>query len=612
MLTGNAPNIDADREASRAPCHTVLDMLRRAAQGSPKRGIYVIDPRGSQDFRTYPQLLESALRVGAGLQKRGLGANDRVLLVLPTSFEFFSAFFGALSIGAIPVPTAPPPRDRPSDASDRAEALLRMAERLQTPAALFETTEDEGERPPQLGELRHVLDVGSLLDGVRPGARPADVKVGEVAYLQPTSGATGRRRAVEVTHANVLSNAEGVGRKLHVGEGDIGSSWLPMHSSLGLVGVALVSMFWEIDVILTHPERFLKRPDEWLQCFGRHGATLGVAPNFGYDYCVRRCQESQLAGLDLSSWRVALCGGEPVDVDTTVAFRRRFGKFGFRDDAFTPVYGLTEATLAVAFRDVNKPLRVQTVSRVALEAEGRVEPMHDGSAGDVLRFASVGSPLPRVDVMVVDERGIEVPDQTMGEVAVRGPNVMSGYFDRPKTRSEGGTRLSGNWLMTGDLGYVDDGELFVVARRAATIENVDGGRLFCHLVESVAQSVDGVRAGNAAVFEAQHGGIVIAVEVQEGADEDEIVAMVRSQVMRWFRFEPAQVLCVSPHSLPRSTTGKLRRHIIAAFYEGGMLDRRARAPEFDGVRRFLQRSRHQALKLGQSMAAQVRGLFDKD
>lgn len=612
MLRGPIIPTDELTADPRRAYRTLVDMLRGTAERSPRRGVYVIDHKGTQEFRTYPQILEAALRVGAALQKRGIGRNDRVLLVLPTSFEFLSAFFGALSIGAIPVPTAPPPRDRPTDASDRAESVLRMAERLQTPAALFGTMDDEGARPPQLGELRHVIDVGSLIDGVPVGAVPSPVAHGEIAYIQPTSGATGRRRAVELTHRNILTNVDAVGRGLGMTADDIGVSWLPLHSILGLVGVALSAIYWDIDVVLMHPDRFLRHPDEWLHCFQRHQGTLAVAPSFGYDYCVRRCQESQLKDLDLSSWRVALNGGEPVDVDTLGAFGRRFGKYGFKADIFTPVYGLTEGTLAVAFPPPDQPLTIDTISRRLLETEQVAEVRDPKVRVDRrLRFVSVGTPLHNIDVMIIDHRGIEVGDRILGEIAVRGPNIMRGYFDRPKKRSDGGTRISGEWLMTGDLGYIADGELFVVSREAATIA-IDDRRLFCHAIEDVVQRVDGVRAGSAVVFQPEPGLVVVVVEVQAGAEEDEIIALIRSHILRHFRLEPSQIICVSPQSVPRGSTGKVRRHLVERFYDLRLLDRRARTQDFDGVRRLLQRSRHQALKLGQTLTSQVRNLWKRD
>jgi acyl-CoA synthetase (AMP-forming)/AMP-acid ligase II len=588
----------------------VLDALSGTAERSPRRGVYVIDEKGNQEFRTYPQILEAALRVGAALERRGLGNHDRILFVLPTSFEFLTGFFGALSVGAIPVPIAPP-RDVIADSSDRAEAVLRLAERLKTPAALFSTREEDASRPPQVRELRHVMDISGLVDGVPVGATPRSNSYGEIAYIQTTSGATGRRRAAELTHRNILTNVRAVGKRLRVTESDIGVSWLPLHSILGLVGVVLFTLYWDLDAVLMHPDRFLRRPEEGLHLFGRHDGTLAASPSFGFDYCVRRCQESNLKGLDLTSWRVALNGGEPVRPEHMEGFRRRFGRYGLRDDVFTPVYGLTEATLGVAFAEIESPVHTDRVNREALERDGVATAVEDAPRDEFLEFVSVGTPLPDIDVMIIDHRGIEVGERIVGEIAVRGPNVMRGYFGSPKKSSAGGTRISGEWLMTGDLGYVSDGELFVVGRRVERI-GFDDHELSPQPIEDVVDSIDGVRVGSAVVFGTDDDRLVVALEVQPGAETDEIEALVRSRLHRRFRLEPDEVVCLSPQSVPRSPTGKIRRHLVRRFYEEGILDRKARTQEFDAVRRLLQRSRHEVMKLGQTLAGSVRRLISKD
>lgn len=613
MLRG--PRLTPEELAADPRCRyrTILDALRGAAERAPRRGLYIIDPRGHQEFRTYAQVLDGALRVGAALQRKGIGTLDRVVLVMPTSFEFATAFFGAVSIGAVPIPIAPP-RGVGWDSSNRAESILRLSERLQVRAALFGSSETDATRPPQQKRLRLVMDLGTLVEDVEVGAVPSGTPRSEIAYIQPTSGATGRRRAVELTHRNLLTNVDAVGRRLAVVDSDIGISWLPLHSILGLVGVVLFGIYWSIDVVLLDPERFLRRPDEWLQLFARHGGTLAAAPSFGYDYCVRRCQESNLEGLDLSSWRVALNGGEPVRDEHLRAFHRRFGRYGFGSETFCPVYGLTEATLAVTFGHPGVGPRRDAVSRSTLEREQVAEPTGSETKPDRrLEFVSVGTPLHGIDVMIIDHRGIEVPDRTLGEIAVRGPNVMRGYFDQPKKRSDGGTRISGEWLMTGDYGYVADGELYVVSRETATFETFGGRTVYAPLLEDVVETVDGVRSGSAVVFSPEDGDerIVVAVELQSGADEEEVEAMIRGRLLRKFRLEP-EVVCVSPQSIPRSATGKVRRHLVEAFFANEILDRKARSDEFDGVRRVLQRSRHEVLKLGQSIVGEVRRLLKRD
>lgn len=614
MLRGprsNQAELGAD---PRGDYRTVLDALEGTAQRSPRRGMYVLDEKGNQEFRTYPQILEAALRVGAALQRRGLGQHDRILFVLPTSFEFLTAFFGAISVGAIPVPIAPP-RDVIADSSDRAEAVLRLAERMKTPAALFSTRDDDASRPPQARELKHVMDISGLVEGVAVGATPEPGRCGEIAYIQTTSGATGRRRAAELTHRNILTNVRAVGHRLEVTGDDIGVSWLPLHSILGLVGVVLFTLYWELDAVLMHPDRFLRRPEEWLHLFGRHAGTLAAAPSFGFDYCVRRCQESNLADVDLSSWRVALTGGGPVRPSHLAGFRRRFGRYGLRDNLFTPVYGLTEATLGVTFAAIDSPVREDVIARDVLEKDGRAESVEGHVRPDErLEFVSVGRPLTDIDVMIIDHRGIEVGDRIVGEVAVRGPNIMRGYFDRPKKSSDGGTRISGEWLMTGDLGYVADGELFVVGRRVEQIHG-DHREILPRPIEDVIDAVDGVRVGSAVVFGApgdKGEGLIVALEIQPGAEQAEIEAIVRSRLIRHFQLEPREVVCLSPQSVPRSPTGKVRRHLVRRFYDEGILDRKARTQEFDAVRRLLQRSRHGVMKLGQTLVGGVRRLIERD
>lgn len=604
MLRG--PQIDRHRRTF--DDKTLLDALQRTAEEQPRRGIYFIDERGHQELRTYPQLLDSSRRVAAALQRKGLGPADRILFVMPTGFEFLSAFFGATAIGALPVPIAPP-RPALTGSSDRAEFVLRISERLRTRAVLFDTREHDSVRPPQYKELQHVLDLGTLLEDVPVGAAPnLDAQARTLAYIQPTSGATGTRRAVELSHRNILTNIDAVGRHLGTHEDDIAASWLPLHSILGLVGVALFCTYWGTDAVLMHPDRFLKRPDEFLHLFGKHGATMSAAPSFGYHYCVRRCQESNLAGLDLSTWRVAMNGGEPIRVADMQAFRGRFGRYGFRDDAFIPVYGLTEATLAVSFGPVGAPPRTVTISRTLLERDGVANTAEAVSEDRLVSFVGSGTPLAGVDVMIIDERGIEVQDRVLGEIAVRGPNVTRGYFDQPKKRSAA-SRLSGEWLMTGDVGFVAEGELYVVGRKADLLSLADGRRVVAWELEAVIESIDGVRKGTAVLFTQKLDDgprLVAALEIQSGADEEEIEPLVRSRLRRLAGQEPDIVCCLSPGSVPRSPTGKVRRHLVESLWEAGLLDRKDRNQEFDGVRRVLQRSRHEIMKLGQNVVGQIR------
>jgi acyl-CoA synthetase (AMP-forming)/AMP-acid ligase II len=611
-MAGRNPH---DNALERQQWNNLLDALRFTALQYPERGVHVIDERGRQEFRTWAQLLERSRRVAAALRASGVGRSERVIFVFPTSFEFISAFLGALAIGAVPVPLAPP-RPSVTSAEQIAEYFLRTAERLDATSILFHSNIDRAYRPPQFGRIHTIVDYNSLLDSVEMGAAaalPEDLP--SVAYMQLTSGATGNAVGVAVSHQNILSNLEAVGNALKVVDDDVGISWLPNYTIMGLVGVICFTLYWSLDVVLLDPERFLRRPDEWLWAFTQHRGSLSVAPSFSYRYCVRRAQRSQLRDLDLSSWRVAMNGGEPVRVEDMQAFGRRFGHHGLAPDVFMPVYGLTEATLAVTFAALEERPILDTVDRARLEVDGFAEPAPRDESPDHARaqFVSVGTALDGISIEIVDDGGKPLPARHLGEIVVTGPNVTLGYVGERGKRSAQNTRFEGDRLFTGDLGYMVDGQLFVVGRASDVIRHVGGRRLFPEEMQHVINEVDGVRTGTAAVFgvdgpdSESRDRLIVAFEAQDGADFQQMSDLVRSRIMRGFTVDPDEVLVLSPKSIPRSASGKVRREVARKLYRKGDLDRRERGRDLDGVRRTIVRARHSLLKAGQAFLANLRG-----
>lgn len=601
-------------ELDRQSWSNLLDALRWTALHYPERGVHIIDERGRQEFRTWAQLLERSRRVAAALRSRGIGRSERVVFVFPTSFEFLSAFFGALAIGAVPIPVAPP---RPTVASSEAiaEYFLQVASRLDATAILFGSSIDSSYQPPQFGRVHTVVDYNSLLDSVEIGAAaPIPDETPAVAYIQLTSGATGNARGVAVSHENILQNLAAVGDALDVREDDIGVSWLPNYTIMGLVGVVCFTLYWSLDVVLLDPERFLKRPEEWLFAFSQHRGTLSVAPSFSYRYCVRRAQRSQLHELDLSSWRVAMNGGEPVRVEDMQAFGRRFGHHGLQPNVFMAVYGLAEATLGVTFAPLEERPTIDTVDRARLEVDGIALPAPRDESADHARaqFVAVGRPLAGISIEIVDDDGVPLPERRLGEITVAGPNVTLGYVGSGGSRSSPNARFVGDKLFTGDLGYVADEQLFVVGRASDVVRHVGGRRLFPEEIEHVINEVDGVRTGTAAVFGVEgpepdsRDRLIVSFEVQDGADEQELSDAVRNRIGRRFTVDPDEVLVLSPKSVPRSASGKVRRHVARKLYLAGDLDRRSRGPRTDSIRRTLVRARHGLLKLGQTIAESLR------
>jgi acyl-CoA synthetase (AMP-forming)/AMP-acid ligase II len=621
------PHPDSERPTpgdERADWNTLPAIVRGAVERHPERGIYLVDRRGTHEFRTYEQLADAAGRVGDALAARGVGLGDRVLVSLPTSYDFLGAFFGASSIGAIPVPVpAPSPAGRRR--AQGPDYLLEFARQVDARAILYEHQLDPALRPHTgLGQsLRVASDLPSLLEAAGTDAHSnatTRAALPEIAYIQPTSGTAAPPRAAALTHENLLSNVRAIGRALHIdpGGGDFGVSWLPLHNIMGLIGFVIFSMYWGQDLALLDPERFLKHPEDWLWLIARHEATISAAPDFGYSYAVRRCRESELEGLDLSSWRVAMSGAEPVRPRHLRDFLARFERYGLQPEALTPVYGLTEATLGVTFDDPRREPRVEVYDRRALEREGRAVPLSNGETSLSRRRAlvSLGRPLEGIELEILDPDGIALAERRLGSIAVRGPNIMMEYVDRDAAEPGVGPSWidEEGWLHTGDLGFVDDGELFVVERERDVIVTHDGRRLDPSEIDFVVNKIDGVRGGSTVSFGSREGEeprIVVAFETQSGVGIEEVEEAIRRALELRLGVFPDELVCLSPNSVPKTPTGKVRRRLAAALHRAGRLDRRDRQRELEGLRRVLFRARGEVLRAGQNVLDRLGRLLER-
>jgi acyl-CoA synthetase (AMP-forming)/AMP-acid ligase II len=606
-------------------------MVRGTADVAGQAGVYVIDQRGNQEFRNYTRILESALRAAAAMRVEGIEPHDRVMLVMPMGFEFLAAFFGATLIGAAPVPF-PPPQDgmRPGQTEP---ACVAAARRLNVRGLILAPELDYSRVPvltgPNAPEL--VTHLGELLADVPVGAAvEPQSTMPDVGYVQFTSGATGAPRGVELTHSNILSNVRAIGHAIEVTDDDVGVSWIPPHNPMGLVGILCFGMYWGIDMVHLDPERFLRRPEDWLAAISRHRGTLSTAPNFGYHYAVRRCQESNLSGLDLSSWRVAMSGAEPVRAQHMDAFVRRFRDYGVARDLFLPVYGLAEATLGVTFGDLGESFRIDGVYRDRLEKTGEAVPLpEDGpyEPHERLHLVSVGKPLEGVEVEIWGDQGEPLDDRQLGEIMVRGPNVMRGYTEDERSsspRDERCTRLVGEWLATGDLGYLVDDYLYLVGRACDVIVRGDGRRVFPEEVELFVNSVDGIRSGSAVVFSgrppaepvdgdgtSKWSSVVVAYETPAGTESEEVEAAVRDLLETHFELEPDTTLVLPPGSIPKTPSGKVRRFLARKLYSRGKLDRRERQPDAERTLRLVRRAGAEVTRLGRKLWTRLGEILER-
>ncbi len=566
---------------------SLVKMLDDAAKNHPEKGMVIIDEHGNTHRQTYLELSEASKRAAAGWSK-WVCKDDRILFALPTGFEFFSGFFGALRIGAIPIPIAP--LKETLDSSDRAEFLWRVAERMQTKAVLLGIREHQSSKPPELGVLEFVLDITDLKADLSDNYTNDE---NEIAYIQTTSGTTGTRRGAILNHESIIENLKNIGELLSITDADSSCAWLPMYDVLGLIGVSFLSIYYGIDQVLIDPGSFAKNADLWLETMSEHQSTLSVAPSHAYHFTARRTSRTKVSSLDLSAVRTLLVGGEPVRKKHLDLFQNTFSEAGLSKNTFTTLYGLSEAMMGVTLC-LPEDLKSASISRQDLENGGQVTPVEPIDAHTFLEFLSCGKPLKGTQIMLCDSRGVEKDEGQIGSISIRSNTLMAGYF----LNLNGQTRLSGDWLITDDIGFFIHEELYVVGKKSEMIEAPDGRYLFAYEMESELYEIDGIRPGSSMIFsnDANEFKLIVALETEPGTSVKAIEKKVLETLYQKFRLKPDALEILSPYSIPRAPNGKIRRHLVKEFYADDVLEKAYRAQDFDGLRRIAQRTRHAILK----------------
>ena len=566
---------------------TVHGALWDRAQSTPDRPhVFMREEDGTEVTVTYGRLLGDAAAVAGGLKERGVSKGDTVALMLPTGADFLRSFQGILIAGAVPVPIYPPVRlDRLEEYAARQAAILRDAGvrlliTVTRAAALARALQ------AKVPSLRSVTTTAELTGA---GASwPAPEGAGsDPAFIQYTSGSTGHPKGVLLTHDNLLANIRGIASALEVRPDDVGASWLPLYHDMGLIGSWLFCMHAGLPIAIQSPLAFLSRPERWLWAIHARRATLSGAPNFAYELCVRKIPDAALQGLDLSSWRCALNGAEPVVPDTLERFARRFAPYGFRREALMPVYGLAENSVALCFPPVGRGPVVRRVAREAFERLGRAEPAAPDDPGP-LRFVSVGRPLPGHEVRILDDAGADVADSGVGRLVFRGPSMTSGYYRQPEATAA--AMVPGGWMDSGDLAFRADGEIHIAGRRKDLI--IKGGRnLVPQEIEEVVATVEGVRKGCVAavgVDRAELGTESLVVVAETRATDPgrraRIEAEVVDRVATAVGLPPDVVCLVAPGSVPKTSSGKIRRAATRELYTSGALGRGPRTPASSRLR----------------------------
>ncbi len=559
-----------------APRHASIAAALRAAVDGPG-GMTFVDLQERETVATWRQIRARALGVAAGLIARGVAPGDRVALVLATGPAFLDAFFGVSLAGAIPVPLSPPLRLGRLD--EFHESTARMMTSVSVSLVLTDArirrllgVAIAKARPP-LGCLLVDGDVGAA---ARSGGERERLPA-EVGLIQFSSGSTVDPKPVALTQANLMAQLATIEQMVPSRDASrqVGVSWLPLHHDMGLIGCLLSAIYRPDSLVLIPPELFLARPALWLRAISRHRATVSPAPSFAYSLCTTRIADAELRGVDLSTWRFALNGAEPVSVGVLDEFATRFAPYGFDAQSLMPVYGLAEASLAVTFAPRGRPPRALSIdpSRLAKSGHAVDHPDRGGR-----RIASVGVPVPGVEVVLRDEAGGDVGERRLGDIWVRGPSVMRDYFDAPAATAR---VLLDGWLATGDRGFFADGELYVCGR-AKDVVIIRGANHAPQEFEECLDRVSGVRHGCAValgflpdggeeqllILAERAGGSVVAAAALADRIRDAILARtgVRAHTVR----------VLAPGTLPRTSSGKLRRAEALRQFTAGELRAPAR------------------------------------
>ena len=572
-------------ESGPADATTLIEVLDWHASAHPDRVQIVCLGDGGDVNISYGDLQRRSGVVAAGLQRLGLEPRQTVAIMLPTGPEYFHAYFGILRAGAIPVPIYPPAR-----LSQIEEHVRRHSGILANAQAAMLVTVPEARGVARLLEafvpgLRRVVTVAELCEGGGQ-ALPVAIRGDDIAFLQYTSGSTGDPKGVVLTHANLLANIRAIGQAIEIQGDDVFVSWLPLYHDMGLICAWLSSLYFAIPLVVMSPLAFLARPERWLRAIQQYRGTLSAAPNFAYELCVKRIADDQIEGLDLSSWRIAANGAEPVMPETLRRFTQRFVPYGLRAEALTPVYGLAESTVGLLCPPPGRGPRIDHVRREPLSRAGRAEPAAAGDAS-ALRFVSCGRPLAGHTVRIVDASGREVGERIEGRLEFKGPSASSGYYRNPQQSER---LFDGDWLDSGDRAYLADAEVYLTGRIKDII--IRGGRnVYPHEVEEAVGAVAGVRRGCVAVFGSPDPDsgterlVVLAETVQTSLPaQDALRQRIVEASVAVLGEPPDEVVLAPPHTVLKTSSGKIRRAACREGFEAGRVGARGRAAWWQVVR----------------------------
>ncbi|MDZ8264154.1 non-ribosomal peptide synthetase [Nostoc sp. ChiQUE01b] len=568
-------------------CATIVDILRDRSFKMPHRQAFTFleDGETHELTLTYHELDRRSRAVAAQLQALGL-SGERAILLYPSGLDYLIAFFGCLYAGVVAVP-AYPPRNQRKTPRIQAISIDAQASIALTTTAMLPTLQSILTPETKQGNF-HWLTTDNIAQGIEDSWQQPAINGDTLAFLQYTSGSTGTPKGVMLSYGNLLHNAAVTYQLMEHSPSSKFVSWLPVYHDMGLIGGILQPLYGAFPCILMSPASFLQRPYRWLQAISRYKGTTSGGPNFAYEQCVQRITQEQKETLDLSSWNVAFNGAEPVRQDTLELFATTFAECGFRSEAFYPCYGMAEATLIVSGGSKTALAQVKTIEKSALSQNQIVEATPQSQ--DIQTFVSCGQTIPQQQIVIVNPETLtRCSSDEVGEIWVSGFSVGKGYWNRTEeteqtfhaylkdTKVSEAGRSPGPFLRTGDLGFLDNGELFITGR-AKDLIIIRGRNLYPQDIELTAEhSHPSLRSGANAAFTLEVNNeerLVVVQELEFRAKPNlaEVVSAIRQAVTDEHEVQVYGVLLIKPGSIPKTSSGKIQRRATRAQFQNGELN----------------------------------------
>jgi acyl-CoA synthetase (AMP-forming)/AMP-acid ligase II/acyl carrier protein len=566
------------------PGSTLVDLLRGRAHEQPSRRVFTLLEDGETESHhlDFAGLDRRARAIAATLQRHA-APGERALLLYPFGLDYVAAFFGALYAGVVAVPVYPPDPSRLQRTLPRLRAIAQdaRASLVLTTGPVRDLVEGLARHAPELAALRWVATDEHVSDIEREW-RPPELTPDTLAFIQYTSGSTAAPKGVLLTHGNLLHNSAIIQRAFGSTQESVGVSWLPLYHDMGLIGCVLQPVYAGFPIVLLPPEAFLQKPVRWLQALSRYRGTHSGAPNFAFDLCMRKVSAEQLKSLDLGAWRYAFNAAEPVRADTLERFTRHFAPCGLRPDALRPLYGLAEATLMVTGGFPGTRRTVRTVDGAALESWWVVQ-LPEGTPGS-RRLVGLGRPWLEQQVVIVDPvTRTRCASDRVGEIWLSGPSVAQGYWNRPEETDHTFRALradtgEGPYLRTGDLGFLQDGELFFAGRIKDLVIIRGRNHYPQDLERTIEESHPALRPGCGAAFAIDSGQeerLVVVQEVHaryEGTRFEELAHAARQAVTASHGIHLDTLVLVRQGSIAKTSSGKIQRSACRQDFLSNALD----------------------------------------